>query len=81
MNRLTYKEPNGDWGIVGMTEENADQKMYAAACKLLDYEETGLGPDEIERKIVQLELEHCTCGMAIDSDWLHCPKCGAIIVR
>ena len=48
MIRLTYKEPNGNWGIIGMNEKNEDQKMYAVAAKLRDYEETDLSPNEVE---------------------------------
>ena len=46
--RLTFKEPDGKWGIVGMNKENEEQKMYDVACKLKDYEETGLSPQEVE---------------------------------
>ena len=49
MIRLTYNEPNGKWGIVGMDESNQDQKMYAVAIKLMHYEKIGLNPDEVER--------------------------------
>lgn len=48
MDRLTFKEPDGTWGIVGMTQDNTDQKMYAVAAKLLAYEETGFSPDELK---------------------------------
>ena len=49
MKGLTFIEPDGTWGIVGMNESNKDQKMYSVACKLRDYEKTGLQPDEVER--------------------------------
>lgn len=49
MNRLTFKEPDGTWGIVGMNEENEREKLYAVCAKLKDYEEIGLQPDEVER--------------------------------
>lgn len=55
MNRFTYKEPNGKWGIKGMNEENQEQKMYGVAAKLKDYEDTGLSPDQVERMIYELE--------------------------
>lgn len=47
MSRLTFKEPNGKWGIVEMNSQNESEKIYAVANKLLDYEETGLTPDEV----------------------------------
>lgn len=49
MKGLTFIEPDGTWGIVGMNESNEEQKMYAVSCKLRDYERTGLQPDEVER--------------------------------
>ncbi len=57
MNRLTFCEPNGNWGIVGMNDANQDEKMYGVASKLKDYEKTGLNPsdfraDEYEKKYV-----------------------------
>lgn len=46
MNRLTFCEPNGNWGIVGMNDANQDEKMYGVASKLKDYEKTGLNPSD-----------------------------------
>ena len=54
MNRLTFKEPNGKWGIVGMNAENEREKTYGCLCKLLDYEELGLNPDEVEWLICEV---------------------------
>lgn len=59
MKRLTEKDNNGNWRLKGLRWEavrggavltrEVSQKIYGALCKLLDYEETGLDPDEIER--------------------------------
>ena len=59
MGRLTEKDNNGNWRLKGLRWEavrsgavltrEASEKIYGALCKLLDYEETGLDPDEIER--------------------------------
>lgn len=49
MTRLTFKKDNGNCEIVGMNKDNEDKKMYAVASKLLDYEETGLSPEDVER--------------------------------
>lgn len=49
MKMLTFIEPDGTWGIVGMNNMNEEQKMYQVAAKLRDYERTGLQPDEVER--------------------------------
>lgn len=57
MNRLTFKDRNGNWGLKGvpweelregrvLTEETR-QKLYGALCKLKDYEDTGEEPWQI----------------------------------
>lgn len=54
MKRLTFREPNGRWGIAGMNAENEYEKTYGCLCKLLDYEELGLNPDDMEQKLMEL---------------------------
>lgn len=46
MNRLTFNE-NGSMGVVGMNEENQDIKLYCCVERLIEYEDTGLSPNEI----------------------------------
>ena len=60
MNRLTQKEDCGNWCLKGLpwdkihpghqtlTQEDYE-RLYGALHKLLDYEETGLTPEEAER--------------------------------
>ena len=45
--RLTFTQPNGNFGVVGMIEENAEQKIYACVVKLRDYENTDFSPEEL----------------------------------
>ena len=49
MSRLTIKEPSGKWFIRGVDFQSLPPTVYGALCKLLDYEETGLDPDEVDR--------------------------------
>ena len=49
MSRLTVKEPSGKWFIRGVDFQQLPPTVYGALCKLLDYEETGLDPDEVDR--------------------------------
>lgn len=49
MRRLTHVETNGKICIVGINEDNWKAKMHACICKLKDYENTGLEPDEVNR--------------------------------
>lgn len=55
MKRLTFKEENGKFGVVGMNEDNQDEKLYMCVKKLKDYEDLGLNPDELDFKLHELE--------------------------
>ncbi len=58
MGRLTQKDDLGNWCVKGLPwkdtyvgsliTKNTEEKMHAAFCKLLEYEETGLSPEQIE---------------------------------
>lgn len=59
MNRLTYKNPNGTWGMNnGYDMSKVPSELYGALYKLKDYEETGLSPEQVEQ-IDRLYLERC----------------------
>lgn len=61
MNRLTEKMKSGKWHLKGLPWERIHpnkkisftqkeyRTLYGALCKLKDYEDTGLSPDEVER--------------------------------
>lgn len=46
MIRLTFREKE-KFGVVGMNEANQDKKLYSCVLKLIDYEDTGLSPNDI----------------------------------
>lgn len=49
MARLTYKNPNGIWGLNnGYDMHKVPKELYGALWKLKDYEETGLTPEQVE---------------------------------
>lgn len=60
MNRLTEKDEQGNWCVKGLPwknlyvgaliSEETWEKLYGALRKLLDYEETGLSPEGMERR-------------------------------
>lgn len=66
MGRLTQTDNLGNWCVKGLPWKdtyvgsliikNTEEKMHAAFCKLLEYEETGLSPEKIE--ILQKENEN-----------------------
>ena len=70
--RLTYHNPDGTFGLVGVDiTKIEDPKIYAAICKLKDYEDLGFHPngmeiiirlyDELVKKVDELEkkLDQC----------------------
>ena len=59
MRRLTEIDSQGNWSLKGVQwrqlyvgqiiTEEVRERICGALCKLLDYEETGLSPDDVER--------------------------------
>lgn len=50
MGRLTFHNPDGSWGLNnGHDIKKVPGELYGALCKLKDYEDTGLQPDQIEQ--------------------------------
>ncbi|MEG0794140.1 MAG: hypothetical protein RR275_09275 [Lachnospiraceae bacterium] len=47
MKRLTKLDGNGNWHIEGVGLGECNVKLYDALCKLKNYEDTGLSPEEI----------------------------------
>lgn len=54
MNRLTYQEPDGSWGVAGMNADNEGEKLVAVARKLRDYENTELDPEDVAELKLQV---------------------------
>lgn len=65
MVRLTEKEASGRWSIRGIAWEalgegkvitkDVAQRLYGCLCKLKDYEDIGLNPDELENLLYDLK--------------------------
>lgn len=61
MRRLTETDEQGNWALKGVTWKSLHtgqvitdamwEKIYFALCKLKDYEDSGLSPDEVEAMI------------------------------
>ena len=58
MNRITWDEPDGSWGIKGAKLEIFPPKVFGAFYKLMDYEKTGLSPKQVV-KMDLLYTEKC----------------------
>lgn len=59
MSRLTETDNEGNWWLIGLPwhdifigrviTEDTYEKLDDALCRLMQYEETGLSPEEVER--------------------------------
>lgn len=58
MKRLTFREPDGTYGIVGMNDENMREKVFETVLKLKLYEDTGLSPEQV-KDIDNMYLDKC----------------------
>lgn len=58
MGRLTWKNPDGTWGLKNIDIKEVPKELYGAICKLKDYEETGLMPEQIV-EMDELYAEKC----------------------
>ena len=80
MGRLTQKDKRGNWGLKGLAWENLIigtpitrntwEKLYGALCKLLDYEETGLTPEEIEERTYCVMGTPCEMQSSSPDKWV-----------
>ncbi len=65
MGRLTYHNPDGNWGLSNMDIKKVAKELYGAVCKLKDYEDTGYTPDEIDELAdLCMRLEGADDGLA-----------------
>lgn len=96
MRRLTKQDEQGNWCLKGLPwkdtyvgqiiTKNTSEKTYGALCKLKDYEESGMDPEEVcslkERDTAtKLNDGECrNCGNDLvwmrDSEAEFCPYCG-----
>lgn len=104
MARLTEQDEQGNWCAKGLPwkdtyvgqiiTKNTQEKIYGALCKLKDYEESGLDPEEAYRlkerdaakkpeKLKNGDLA-CSCGLIIQRKnrrtcLYYCHNCGQAI--
>ncbi len=65
MSRLTEKDSNGSWALKGIPWKSLSEgqiitkdistRIYGALCKLKDYEDTGLSPEDVRMSEYALE--------------------------
>lgn len=87
MNRLTQTDDIGNWSLEGLPwkdtyvgqviTKNTSEKIYAALCKLKDYEDTVLTPNQVqelkERGTAKRLNEIC----GAFGEKYECPNCGS----
>ena len=72
MSRLTQKETSGRWQMKGvpwerlgagqMITEGVSQALYGCLCKLKDYEDSGMSPDQLEswqHELTDMAVQAC----------------------
>ena len=92
MSRLTQKDDSENWSVKGLPwkdtysgqviTKNTEEKIYGALCKLKDYEESGLNPEQVQQlkerdtaKIPHIEGDgYDNNGNIIYDTWI-CPDC------
>lgn len=76
MSKLIYREPNGNWGVKGISWAEIPDGLYGALYKLHDYEATGLSPDQVQIIANEAEAEWTLVDEA-HNVWT-CGHCGAL---
>lgn len=90
MKRLTEQDEQGNWCVKGLPwkdtyvgkviTENTNQKIYGALCKLKDYENSGLDPEEayrLKERDTAKKPEKIMSEVGIRyTDSYRCPNCG-----
>lgn len=54
MSRLTWKKPNGEWGVRGVDLSALPPALYGAMCRLRDFEERAEDPDALDLLLDEL---------------------------
>lgn len=78
--RLTYKNENGTWGLINGDIKKVPRELYGVVCKLKDYEESGLTPNEcseLRERTAPLPPYPITNRPPYDTEYTYaCPTCG-----
>lgn len=91
MERLTQIDDFGNWSLKGVLwkdlysgkviTENTEERIYAALCKLKDYEESGLDPEQVQQlKERDTEKRLDISSRCEEHTHYKCPACGNILM-
>lgn len=86
MSRLTQKDDSGNWSLKGLPwkdtyvgqviTRNTEEKIYGALCKLRDYEESGLDPEQVQQLKERDTAKRPIKNGAKFTQIYECPVCG-----
>lgn len=90
MEKLTQQDDFGNWSLKGVSWKNlysgneittnTEERIYAALCKLKDYEESGLTPEQVqelkERDTAKKPIKTTEETEIRYTDSYRCPNCG-----
>lgn len=86
MERLIQTDDLGNWSLKGVSWKelysgneittNTEERIYAALCKLKDYEESGLTPEQVQELKERDTAEKCLNVKGDKLKFATCPKCG-----
>lgn len=77
MSRQTYREPNGRWGVKGISWAEIPDGLYGALCKLRDYEDRCEHPYLIESLMDEGDFTGWTLVDKEHNVW-RCNHCGRL---
>lgn len=85
MSRLTQTDDNGNWSVKGLPwkdtysgqviTKNTEEKIYGALCKLKDYEESGLDPEQVQELKERDTAKKCLDIKGEKLKFATCPIC------
>lgn len=76
--RITTEDSYGNWGLTNYDIRKVPSELYGALCKLRDYENTGLSPNEVT-KLKEVRTPLTPSLESECDDECTCPGCGHII--
>lgn len=102
MAELIERDGQGNWNVRGLPWAQMQagktvtygiwEKLYGCLFKLMQYERTGLTPEQVEklqethscvpedmlwRRSFGIKIAQCKCGVIVTGDQNYCNKCGA----
>lgn len=79
---LTYRKPNGEWGIEGVDMATLPPKVYGALCKLKDIEHPccpsnaeAIRAAKTTQEMARIIAKRCSIGDCLEDQCCGCERC------